>query len=68
MRLSDKAIKAIKENNKAKKELVYHLANTNSTMYRWLAENAENGMLTTYIAVEIIKHETGLTEKQILTK
>ena len=68
MILTDKAIKAIKESAILKKELVYHLANTSNTLYRWVKENEENGTLTTFRSVELIKEFGKLKTKDILTK
>lgn len=68
MKLTDKAKEAIKASSETKKELIYHLAGTSSTLYRWLYLNAENSTLTTVSAIEIIKEHTGLAQKEILTK
>lgn len=36
------------------------------TINRYIAENEENGMLTTAAALKVIREETGLTDEQIL--
>jgi hypothetical protein len=68
MILTDKAITEIKESAILKKELIYHLANTSTTLYRWLDKNEENGTLTTFRSVEIIKEFGKMKTKDILTK
>ena len=68
MKLTEEAKTAIQKNANLKKELIYHLANTSTTLYRWLDKNEENGMLTTVRAVEIIKEFGKMKAKDILTK
>lgn len=66
MILTEKAILAIRASPEAKKELIYNLANTSSTLYRWLDANTEDGTLTTVRSIKIIKEHTGLTQEEIL--
>lgn len=68
MFLTKKAIEAIKASINAKRELVYQLGTTYSSLYRWLDSNEKDGKLTTATAISIITEETKLTQKQILTK
>lgn len=66
MKLSEKAIEAIKETVECRRELAYQLEVSDNTLYRWYRDNESDGKLTTYKAVAIIKETTGLTEEQIL--
>ena len=67
MQLTEQAIEKIKASATVKKELVYHLSNTASTLYRWLDANVPNGPLTTIRSIELIKEHTGLSQEQILS-
>lgn len=68
MYLTEIAIEKIKSSPSAKRELVYQLETTYTTMYKWLSDNSKDGKLTTATAVSIIKQETGLKQAEILTK
>ena len=66
MRITEKAIQAIKDSESAKRELVYQLEISYTSLYRWLNTNADNGNLTTHLATRIISEETGLQVSEIL--
>lgn len=67
MQLTDTGITAIRDSAECRRELMYQLEITQTTIYRYLDENKPNGKLTTALALRIIKETTGLTDKQILT-
>ena len=64
MRISDKAITAIKGNNKLTGNLMMAFDRSQNTIENWLASN--DVRLTTPTAVRIIKEHTGLLEEDIL--
>lgn len=66
MRITETAIKAIKDSTTAKRELTYQLETSYTSLYRWLDENPENGRLTTHLATKIISEETGLKVSEII--
>jgi len=66
MKLSEKAIEAIKDSPECRRELTYQMEVSDNTLYRWYRDNESDGKLTTYKAINIIKETTGLTEEQIL--
>lgn len=66
MQISELAISKIRGNNKAINALGYAFDRGYKTIENWL--EGRNIILTTPTAVEIIKKETGLTDKEILTK
>jgi LEA14-like dessication related protein len=66
MKLTEQAIKAIKESAECRRELLYQLEISLSTLTRWLNTNAENGDLTTVKAVEIITTSLGVSQQEIL--
>lgn len=68
MKLTEQAIKAVKESAECRRELLYQLEVSLSTLTRWLNTNAENGDLTTVKAVEIITTSLGVTQEEILTE
>lgn len=68
MYISEKAVKAIKESERAKRELTYQLEISYNKLYRNLNENPKNGLFTTHRATSIIAEETGLKLNQILTE
>ena len=68
MKLTEKAIEAIKECNKCKVKLAYELDKSETTIWRMLNENKPNGTLTTVTALGIIEDETGIKKKELLTK
>lgn len=65
MKLSDKAIDAIKYNTRVKARLMLALNRGNQMVENWIKYN-NSPMLTTAIAIKIIKEETGLNEDEIL--
>lgn len=68
MYITSKAINAIKESEKAKRELTYQLEISYNKLYRNLNDNPKNGLFTTHGATSIISAETGLKVNQILTE
>ncbi len=67
MQLTDKAIQVVRESAECRREIMYQLEISQSTMYRFLDENKVDGKLTTARALSIIKDTTGLTDADILT-
>ena len=64
MKLSKKALMAIRENKRCRNRLQLELERNQATIYRWLDNN--DVMLTTATALQIIREETGLDDSQIL--
>ena len=64
MTVTDKAIEGIKGNNKLMGRLMIAFDRGQNTIENWMA--SKDIRLTTPTAVQIIKEETGLTEKEIL--
>lgn len=63
--LSNIALEALNENLVAKARLATAFEKKNTvTIERWIEKN--DPMLTTVIALQIIREETGLTDEQIL--
>jgi hypothetical protein len=65
MKLTKRALAAIKD-AKVRRELQATLDCTEQTIIRYIKTNDPNGPLTTAGALQTIKKETGLTDKQIL--
>lgn len=65
--ISEKAKRAIKDSELLKGRLADALGRSVSSVNRWVYEN-DTLILTTAIAVQIIKEETGLTEDEILAR
>lgn len=65
MKLTKRALAAIKD-SKVRRELQVTLDCTEQTIIRYIQKNEPNGPLTTAGALQTIKKETGLTDKQIL--
>lgn len=66
MQISDKAIEAVKNNNKAVASLMAAFDRGERSIQMWLAN--KNIILTTPAAVEAIKKATGMKESEILVK
>lgn len=65
MKLSQKAIDLIKYNIRVKARLMLALNRGNQMIENWIKHN-NSPMLTTAVAIKIIKEETGLAEDEIL--
>lgn len=63
MQISDKAIEVLKGNHKALAALSYKFDKHAKTIENWL--NNKDIRLTTPIAIDIIKAETGLSDSEI---
>jgi hypothetical protein len=66
MKLTLKAIDAIKNNKRVRARLQLELDKSEFTINRYIADNDSNGMLTTAAALKVIREETGLNDSQIL--
>lgn len=66
MRLTKQAIATIRKNAECKRELMYQLKISYTTIYRWLEPNEDNNDLTKALSLKIISETTGLTNEQIL--
>lgn len=66
MKLTDKAIEIIKNNPTLQAKIVEATGKNWQTVLRWAKENHE--FLTTAAVLAVLKKETGLTDKQILTE
>jgi len=66
MILTKKAIQLVKKNAGTRIKLAIALDCTDFTILRYLNSNSDN--LTKAAAIKIIKKETGLSEKEILTE
>lgn len=66
MKLTIKAIDAIRNNKRARARLQLDLNKSEFTINRYIADN--DIMLTTAQALEVIRQETGLSDDQILEK
>lgn len=65
MELTSKTLAIIRESQRIKSLLALENDCSESTINRWIAEN--NAMLTTASSLKILREETGLTDKQMLT-
>ena len=65
MQLSESAIQAIKKNPRIYTILALEFERTEQTVRRWVDVNDE--MLTTVRAIEVLKKETGLKNRELLT-
>jgi lipopolysaccharide export system protein LptA len=66
MKLTQKAIIALKGNKRAKARLQLNMDKSDYTVNRWISENDENGPLTTATALRIVSEELKLTTDEIL--
>lgn len=66
MRLTKQAIASIRKNAECKRELMYQLKISYTTIYRWMESNEYNNNLTKALSLKIISETTGLTNGQIL--
>jgi hypothetical protein len=66
MKLTQKAIDALKSNKRARARLQLDMNKSEFTINRWIAENDDNGLLTTATALMIINEETGLDNSEVL--
>ena len=66
MKLTKQAIATIRKNAECKRELMYQLEISYTTIYRWLESNNANNDLTKALSLKIISETTGLTNEQIL--
>lgn len=64
MTISDKAIEAIKGNNRLMARLMMAFDRGQNTIENWMA--SKDIRLTTPTAVQIFREETGLTDSEIL--
>ncbi len=64
MQISEKAIESLKGNHKALASLSYKFDKHAKTIENWLI--SKDIRLTTPLAIEVIKAETGLSEDEIL--
>lgn len=65
MKLTTKAIKAVGEKS-VRLKLCVKLDFTEQWILKMIAANKDNGPLTTAAALQVIREETGLKEKEIL--
>jgi DNA invertase Pin-like site-specific DNA recombinase len=66
MRLTKQAIATIRKNAECKRELMYQLKISYTTIYRWLESNNANNDLTKALSLKIISETTGLKQNEIL--
>ena len=66
MKLTKQAIATIRKNAECKRELMYHLEISYTTIYRWLESNNANNDLTKALSLKIISETTGLKQNEIL--
>lgn len=66
MKLTEKVIEIIKSNAPLQGKIVEATGKNWQTILRWAEQNHE--FLTTAAVIAVLKKETGLTEKQILTE
>lgn len=66
MILTKQAIASIRKNAECKRELMYQLEISYTTIYRWLESNKPNNDLTKAISLQIISETTEMTIEQIL--
>lgn len=66
MRLTKQAIASIRKNAECKRELMYQLEKSYTTLYRWLESNNANNDLTKALSLKIISETTGLKQNEIL--
>jgi NAD kinase len=64
MKLTQKAIDAIKKNKRARARLQLDLDKSEYTINKYIAEN--DIMLTTAQALKVIREETGLDDSEVL--
>lgn len=66
MKLTQKAIDAIRNNKRARARLQLDLDKSEYTINKYIADNEVNSMLTTATALQVIRQETGLSDSEIL--
>ena len=66
MKLTKQAIATIRKNAECKRELMYQLKISYTTIYRWLESNNANNDLTKALSLKIISETTGLKQNEIL--
>lgn len=66
MKLTNKATEAIKGSKRLRNRLALDLDKHYQTIDRWIDSNEPNGPLTSYLALEIIRTESGLLDQEIL--
>ena len=66
MRLTKQAIATIRKNAECKRELMYQLKKSYTTLYRWMESNEDNSDLTLSLSLKIISETTGLKQNEIL--
>ena len=66
MKLTKQAIATIRKNAECKRELMYQLEISYTTIYRWLESNSPNNDLTKALSLKIISETTGLKQNEIL--
>lgn len=66
MKLTQKAIKAVKSSTPTKLRIALELDITEQWVNESLLRNKENGPLTTVAALRIITNDTGLSQQEIL--
>lgn len=66
MKLSQKAINAIKNNKRVRARLQLALDRSEYRINDYIRDNESNGELTKASAIQVIKEETGLDYDQIL--
>ena len=65
MRLTKQAIAAIRKNAECKRELMYQLEISYTTIYRWLESNNANNDLTKALSLKIISETTGFLKQNL---
>lgn len=66
MKLTQKAIDAIKNNKRVRARLQLDLDKSEFTINRYIADNDTNGMLTTAAALRVIREELEIGDSEIL--
>ena len=67
MKVKNDIIKKIRESASLKRELLYKMGWSETTLYRYLRENSTDGDLTKASALKIISTELEISESEILT-
>ena len=68
MQISDKAVEAIRSNNTLMGKLMGAFDRGENTIQNWINADPRDIRLTTPLAVQIIREETGMTDAEILEK
>ena len=66
MRLINQAIASSSKSAECKRELMYQLKKSYTTLYRWMESNEDNSDLTLSLSLKIISETTGLKQNEIL--